>query len=128
MSIEIMKNVRFSDSHEWFAAEGDVVTVGITDYAQSQLGDVVYVELPEEGAELTAGDEVAVIESVKAAGDISIPFDATVLAVNDALEGDPELVNRDPMGEGWFMRVRLAKEGDLETLLNAGAYADLVGG
>nr|WP_197409228.1 glycine cleavage system protein GcvH [Microbulbifer flavimaris] len=123
-----MKNVRFSDSHEWFAAEGDVVTVGITDYAQSQLGDVVYVELPEEGAELTAGDEVAVIESVKAAGDISIPFDATVLAVNDALEGDPELVNRDPMGEGWFMRVRLAKEGDLETLLNAGAYADLVGG
>ena len=120
-----MSNVKFTQSHEWFASEGDIVTVGITDHAQSQLGDVVYVELPEEGAEISAGDEVAVIESVKAAGDISLPFDATVIAVNGALEADPELVNRDPMGEGWFMRIKLVNASDLDLLMDANAYAEL---
>src|SRR5690606_23748906 len=108
-----MSNVKYSESHEWFAVDGDEVIVGITDFAQSQLGDVVFVELPEEGAELAAGDEVAVIESVKAAGDISLPFAATVVAVIAALPDEPELVNSDPMGDGWFMRVRPANAADL---------------
>ena len=123
-----MSNVKFTESHEWFSIEGDQVTVGITDFAQSQLGDVVFVELPEEGAELAAGDEVAVIESVKAAGDISLPFAATVIAINQTLPDDPELVNNDPMGEGWFMRVRLQNPADLDNLLSADAYTALVDG
>ncbi|MBN8431333.1 MULTISPECIES: glycine cleavage system protein GcvH [Microbulbifer] len=123
-----MSNVKYTESHEWFSVEGDEVTVGITDFAQSQLGDVVFVELPEEGAELAAGDEVAVIESVKAAGDISLPFAATVVAVNGALPDEPELVNSDPMGEGWFMRVRPQNPAELEALLSADAYAALVDG
>ncbi|MFC6632755.1 glycine cleavage system protein GcvH [Microbulbifer taiwanensis] len=122
-----MSNIKYTESHEWFSAEGDVVTVGITDFAQSQLGDVVFVELPEVNAELSAGEEVAVIESVKAAGDISLPFDATVLEVNGALEEDPELVNRDPMGEGWFMRIRLADPAALDKLLSADDYAAQAG-
>ncbi|WP_078085771.1 glycine cleavage system protein GcvH [Microbulbifer mangrovi] len=123
-----MSNVKYTESHEWFSIDGDEVTVGITDFAQSQLGDVVYVELPEEGAELAAGDEVAVIESVKAAGDISLPFAATVVAINGALPDDPELVNSDPMGEGWFMRVRPENPADLDQLLSADAYTALVDG
>ncbi|MCK7595833.1 glycine cleavage system protein GcvH [Microbulbifer sp. CAU 1566] len=123
-----MSNVKYSESHEWFAVEGDEVIVGITEFAQSQLGDVVFVELPEEGAELAAGDEVAVIESVKAAGDISLPFAATVVAVNGALPDEPELVNSDPMGDGWFMRVRPENAADLENLLSADAYAALIDG
>lgn len=118
-----MSNVKYTESHEWFSTDGDLVTVGITDYAQSQLGDVVFVELPEVDSELSAGDEVAVIESVKAAGDISLPFDATVVEVNSALEEDPELVNRDPMGEGWFMRIKIADPAELEKLLSADEYA-----
>lgn len=118
-----MSNVKYTESHEWFSTDGDLVTVGITDYAQSQLGDVVFVELPEVDSELSAGDEVAVIESVKAAGDISLPFDATVVEVNGALEEDPELVNRDPMGEGWFMRIKIADPAELEKLLSADEYA-----
>lgn len=122
-----MSNVKYTESHEWFSTDGDLVTVGITDYAQSQLGDVVFVELPEVDSELSAGDEVAVIESVKAAGDISLPFDATVVEVNSALEEDPELVNRDPMGEGWFMRIKLADPTELEKLLSADEYAAQAG-
>lgn len=121
-----MSNVKYSESHEWFSVDGDEVTVGITDFAQSQLGDVVFVELPEEGAELAAGDEVAVIESVKAAGDISLPFAATVTAINAALPDEPELVNSDPMGAGWFMRVRPENPADLDKLLSADAYAALI--
>lgn len=123
-----MSNVKYTESHEWFSVDGDKVTVGITDFAQSQLGDVVFVELPEEGAELAAGDEVAVIESVKAAGDISLPFAATVVAINGALPDDPELVNSDPMGEGWFMRVRPQNPADLDQLLSADAYTALIDG
>ncbi|QKX18493.1 glycine cleavage system protein GcvH [Microbulbifer sp. YPW1] len=123
-----MSNVKYTESHEWFSVDGDEVTVGITDFAQSQLGDVVFVELPEEGAELAAGDEVAVIESVKAAGDISLPFAATVVAINGALPDDPELVNSDPMGEGWFMRVRPQNPADLDQLLSADAYTALIDG
>ncbi len=122
-----MSNIKYTESHEWFSAEGDIITVGITDYAQSQLGDVVFVELPEVDSEVSAGDEVAVIESVKAAGDISLPFVATVIEVNGALEEDPELVNRDPMGEGWFMRIRLAEPAALDKLLSADEYAAQLG-
>ncbi|WP_226660733.1 glycine cleavage system protein GcvH [Microbulbifer aggregans] len=121
-----MSNVKYSESHEWFSVNGDEVTVGITEFAQSQLGDVVFVELPEAGTELSAGDEVAVIESVKAAGDISLPFAATVIAINAALPDEPELVNSDPMGAGWFMRVRPENPADLDNLLSADAYAALV--
>ncbi|AQQ67872.1 glycine cleavage system protein H [Microbulbifer agarilyticus] len=119
-----MSNVKYTKSHEWFRAEGDLVTVGITDFAQSQLGDVVFVELPEAERGLEADEEAAVIESVKAAGDISLPFAATVVEVNSAIEETPELVNEDPEGEGWFFRVRLEEAGALDTLMSAEEYAE----
>ncbi|MCA0900899.1 glycine cleavage system protein GcvH [Microbulbifer agarilyticus] len=119
-----MSNVKYTKSHEWFRAEGDLVTVGITDFAQSQLGDVVFVELPEAERALEADEEAAVIESVKAAGDISLPFAATVVEVNSAVEETPELVNEDPEGEGWFFRVRLEEASALDTLMSAEEYAE----
>ncbi|MBY6189563.1 glycine cleavage system protein GcvH [Microbulbifer agarilyticus] len=119
-----MSNVKYTKSHEWFRAEGDLVTVGITDFAQSQLGDVVFVELPEAERALEADEEAAVIESVKAAGDISLPFAATVVEVNTAVEEAPELVNEDPEGEGWFFRVRLEDPSALDALMSAEEYAE----
>ncbi|MCA0892055.1 glycine cleavage system protein GcvH [Microbulbifer agarilyticus] len=119
-----MSNVKYTKSHEWFRAEGDLVTVGITDFAQSQLGDVVFVELPEAERALEADGEAAVIESVKAAGDISLPFAATVVEVNSAVEETPELVNEDPEGEGWFFRVRLEDPSALDALMSAEEYAE----
>ncbi|MBY6210827.1 glycine cleavage system protein GcvH [Microbulbifer agarilyticus] len=119
-----MSNVKYTKSHEWFRAEGDLITVGITDFAQSQLGDVVFVELPEAERTLQADEEAAVIESVKAAGDISLPFAATVVEVNSAVEETPELVNEDPEGEGWFFRVRLEDPSALDTLMSAEEYAE----
>ncbi|GAB2519054.1 glycine cleavage system protein GcvH [Microbulbifer agarilyticus] len=122
-----MSNVKYTKSHEWFRAEGDLITVGITDFAQSQLGDVVFVELPETERELEADEEAAVIESVKAAGDISLPFAATVVEVNSAIEEEPELVNQDPEGEGWFFRIRLEDASALDSLLSASEYEEQAG-
>lgn len=107
-----MSALKFTKSHEWIAIEGDLVTIGITDYAQDQLGDVVFVDLPEEGRELAEGEEAAVIESVKAAGEINSPVSGTVVAINELLADAPDTVNQDPTGNGWFFKVKL--EGDYD--------------
>ena len=111
-----MTDLKFTADHEWARVDGDIATIGITDYAQDQLGDLVYVELPETGLSVTAGQEVVVIESVKAAGDIKSPFNGTIIEVNEALGDEPEKVNEDPTGEGWFYRIQLSS--DVQTLIH----------
>ncbi len=119
-----MSELKYSTDHEWIRAEGDgTATVGITDYAQQQLGDVVYVELPEAGRELAAGEEACVVESVKAAADVKVPVSGTVIAVNTRLGDAPELVNAAPEAEGWFLKLRLRDAGELQGLMSAAQYA-----
>ena len=120
----IPSDLRYVDSHEWIRLEDDgSVTVGITDHAQQALGDVVFVELPEVDAELALGAEAGVVESVKAASDIYVPISGKILAVNEALADDPELVNNDPYEDGWFFRMKPSDAAELEVLLTAEAYA-----
>lgn len=113
---------KYRNSHEWAKLEGEVVTVGITDYAQHELGDVVYVELPEVGREVEAGEAVAVVESVKTASDIYAPVSGEVVEVNGALEESPERVNEDPYGEGWLFKIRPKDPSEFESLLDPDAY------
>ena len=117
-----MSDIRFSKEHEWIRVEGDVGTVGITDYAQAQLGDVVYVEVPEAGKKVAKGDEAAVVESVKAASEVYAPVSGTVTEGNAALAANPALVNSSPAGEGWFFKLRLADEAELGQLMDEAAY------
>lgn len=112
----------FTRDHEWIDVDGDIATVGITDYAQGQLGDVVFVELPEAGRTVVVGKEAAVVESVKAASEVYAPVSGTVTEANAALEGTPDLVNSAPEGEGWFFRLKLSDPAQLEGLLDAAAY------
>ncbi|HEY8594283.1 MAG TPA: glycine cleavage system protein GcvH [Devosiaceae bacterium] len=114
---------RFTEEHEYVSAENGVGTVGITEYAQEQLGDIVFVELPSVGAKFHKGDEVAVVESVKAASEIYAPVGGTVTEINEALNGDPGLVNSDPTGSGWLFRITLDDAGELDTLMDGDAYA-----
>ncbi len=124
-----MQSVKFTGDHEWLlAGEGNIITVGITDYAQQQLGDIVYVELPPVGQVIAAGDEVVIIESVKAAGDIKSPCAGTVTAINEQLANAPETVNRDPLGAGWLFKLRVENAGVLDTLMDADAYRTHVEG
>ena len=116
----------FTSDHEWLRIEGDVATVGITDYAQSQLGDVVFVELPKVGRSLKKADAAAVVESVKAASDVYAPISGEVLEVNERVVDAPELVNEDPYGDGWLVRVRLSDAGEVDTLLDSAAYRAVV--
>lgn len=118
--------VRYTKDHEYVSVEGEVGTVGITDYAQSQLGDVVFVELPAVGRTLAKGEEAAVVESVKAASEIFAPVSGEVIAVNADLEGAPSTVNEDSAGRGWFLKLRLNDPGELDDLMSAEAYADFL--
>lgn len=120
--------LRFSKDHEWVRRDGDIAVVGITDYAQGQLGDVVYVELPEIGKKVEKGKEAAVVESVKAASEVYAPVSGEVVAVNEALAGEPAKVNADPMGEGWFLKIRMSNPGELDELMEETAYKDYVAG
>ena len=123
---ELPTELKYAETHEWARLEeNDVVTVGITDHAQDQLGDVVYVELPEMGAELLAAGEAGIVESVKAASDIYAPVSGTVLEVNSTLEAAPEKVNQDPYGDGWFYRIEASDTGELQDLMDADRYAEL---
>ncbi len=115
--------LRYAESHEWVALDGGTATVGITDFAQDQLGDVVFVELPEVGRRVSRGEQMAVIESVKTASDIYAPVSGVIEAVNDALDGQPELINSEPYGGGWLVRIGLSDAGELGSLLDAAAYA-----
>lgn len=124
----IPAELRYAKSHEWVRDEGDgTVTIGITDYAQNSLGDITYVQAPKIGAVLKAGDTFGVVESVKAASDLYAPLAGSVLAVNVALDGAPETVNRDPYGDGWMLRLKLADPAAVAALLDAPAYGKLVG-
>ena len=123
-----MSGLKYSKDHEWVRVEGDVGTVGISDYAQEQLGDVVYVELPEVGRAVAQNEEAAVVESVKAASEVYAPVSGEVVEVNPALEDDPALVNGDPTGEGWFLKLRLSAPGELDGLMDDAAYAAYVAG
>ena len=114
--------VYYTKEHEWIRVEGGRATVGITDFAQSQLGDVVFVELPEAGRRVTKGGEAAVVESVKAASDVYSPVSGEVTEANQALVDDPSLANTDPEGQGWFFRLRLSDESELGGLMDADAY------
>ncbi|MGB0921814.1 MAG: glycine cleavage system protein GcvH [Alphaproteobacteria bacterium] len=118
----------YTEDHEWISVEGDTATVGISNYAQEQLGDIVFVELPDEGRELVKGDEAAVVESVKAASEVYAPVAGTVIETNSALEGDPALVNSDAEGEGWFFTMTIADESELEGLMNEEAYQAMIEG
>ena len=115
-------SVYVTKEHEWIRVDGDTATVGITDFAQGQLGDVVFVEVPEAGRHVSQGGEAAVVESVKAASDVYSPVSGDVIEGNQALVDDPALVNSDPEGEGWFFKVRLADTGELNDLMNADQY------
>jgi glycine cleavage system H protein len=118
----------FTQDHEWIDVDGDTATVGITTYAQEQLGDIVFAEVPAAGAVLKKGGDAAVVESVKAASDVYAPVSGTVIAGNGALEGDPALVNTDPEGDGWFFKLTLSKPSELESLMDEGAYKTFVNG
>ena len=123
-----MSEMKFTEDHEWILMEDDDVgLVGITDYAQDQLGELVFVELPDVGSECIQGAETAVIESVKAAGEVKAPVAGTVVEVNESLADEPERVNADPTGEGWIVRIRVNDPGELETLMDAEQYEAYVG-
>jgi glycine cleavage system H protein len=121
----LAQDLRYTKDHEWVRVEGDLATVGITDYAAEQLGDIVFVELPDIGRALTRSDAVGVIESVKAVSDLFAPISGEVVEANAELATSPELVNSDPFGKGWMLRVRIADPSQLDALLDKAAYEDL---
>ena len=123
-----MSDLRYSKEHEWVRFDGEIATVGISDFAQEQLGDVVFVELPAVGAAVVRNEEAAVVESVKAASEVYAPVSGEVVEVNGALEGDPALVNRSPVDEGWFMKIRASNPSEVEELMDEAAYSAFVAG
>ncbi|WP_377288898.1 glycine cleavage system protein GcvH [Rhizobium sp. SG2393] len=118
--------LKFTPDHEWLQIDGDIATVGITTHAAAQLGDLVFVELPEAGASFGKGDSAATVESVKAASDVYSPVAGEIVAVNDAIVSDPSLVNSDPQGAAWFFKIKLADTSELDGLLDEAAYQELV--
>ncbi|MAF62600.1 MULTISPECIES: glycine cleavage system protein GcvH [Pseudomonadota] len=118
----------FTEEHEWVEVEGKIATVGITEYAQQQLGDVVFVDVPAEGKQFDKGDEAAVVESVKAASDVYSPISGTIVEGNEVLADEPGLVNSDPEGDGWFFKLELSDEAELDALMDEAAYKKFVAG
>ena len=119
---------KYSQEHEWILVEGDTATVGVTDHAASELGDIVFVELPEVGMEVNQNDVAGTIESVKAVADLFVPVGGEVVAVNEAVADSPELVNTSPLEDGWLMKIKLADPGEVDNLLTAAGYEELLGG
>ena len=120
--MNIPKDLKYSEDDEWIRVEGDIGTVGVTDYAQDSLSDVVYVELPAEGESFERGDTFGVVESVKAAADLLMPVTGEIVEINAALEDTPELVNSDPYGKAWMVKIKLSDPGELDSLMDAAAY------
>ena len=118
--------MKFTEEHEWIRTEGDIVVVGITEHASTQLGDVVFVELPEEGATVSKDDEIVVIESVKAASDILAPLDGEIIEINEALSDEPSKVNEDPMGEAWFFKMKPSDPSQVEEYMTEDEYNKLI--
>lgn len=125
--MQVPADLKYTEDHEWIKVDGDVATIGITDYAQGELGDVVFVELPEVGAELTKSDPFGTIEAVKAVSDLFAPANGEVVEINEALADAPETVNKSPYEDGWMIKIKLADAGDLDDLLDAAAYTTKIG-
>jgi glycine cleavage system H protein len=121
-----MSDIRYTKDHEYVRLDGDVATIGITDHAQDQLGDIVFVELPQVGKSVEQGGEAAVVESVKAASEVYAPLSGEVIEVNGALEGEPAKVNADPLGDGWFMKLKVRDKSQFEALMDEAAYNEFV--
>jgi len=119
---DIYEELKYTDNHEWIKVDGDEITYGITDYAQDELGDIVYVELPMEGEEVEKGDVIGVVESVKTVSDLYAPVSGTISAVNTDLEGEPEKINEKPFGDGWIAKIEMDDESELDDLLSAEEY------
>ena len=126
--MNIPADLKYTKEHEWIKVDGDVATVGITDYAQGELGDIVYVEIETEGETLDAEEVFGTVEAVKTVSDLFMPISGEVLEFNEGLESDPEAVNRDPYGDGWMVKIKISDAGELDSLLSADAYKDLIGG
>ena len=126
--MEIQDDFLYTKEHEWIALEEDIATVGITDYAQSELGDIVFVELPEIGTEVAQSEPFGTIEAVKAVSDLYAPLSGEIIEVNTSLEDEPEQINSDPYGNGWMVKIKVTDESELDNLLSAGQYKDLIGG
>lgn len=120
--MDFPQDLKYSEHDEWIRVDGDVITVGITDYAQDSLGELVFIDLPEEGDEVSAGDAVCEVESVKAVAEVYSPVDGTIAAVNESLDGAEETVNSDPYGEGWLFKVQASDTGPLDDLMSAADY------
>ena len=125
--MQLPENLHYTKDHEWILVDGNIGTVGVTDHAQGELGDVVFVELPATGKGLTAGESFGTIEAVKAVSDLYAPVSGTIKEINAALSGTPELVNKDPYGKGWMVKLTLSNPGELKGLMNAAAYQAMVG-
>lgn len=125
---DIRDNLFYTAEHEWVSVDGDIATVGITDFAQSSLGDLVFVELPEAGTNAIVGEQIAVVESVKAASEVYSPLTGEVVEVNSELEESPEVVNQHPFDDGWLMKVKLKDKGELDELMPADQYKDYIDG
>ncbi|MEC8066631.1 MAG: glycine cleavage system protein GcvH [Pseudomonadota bacterium] len=125
---DIRDNLFYTAEHEWVSVDGDIATVGITDFAQSSLGDLVFVELPEAGTNAIVGEQIAVVESVKAASEVYSPLTGEVVEVNSELEESPEVVNQHPFDDGWLMKVKLKDKGELDDLMPADQYKDYIDG
>ena len=126
--MNVPENLQYAPTHEWLRLDGADATVGITDHAQAELTDVVYVELPKIGAQVTAGQQICVVESVKAASDIYSPISGTVTAANDALSSNPALINTDPYGDGWIFKIKIEAGEEIEELKSPGQYREQIGG
>ena len=124
--VQVHEDLKYTNDHEWAHEEGDVLVIGITDYAQDSLGEIVYIELPSEGDEITKGDPFGAVESTKAVSDLYAPVSGDVVEVNEALLDSPELINSDPFGEGWMIKVKVYDSGELAELMNYEDYTDFI--
>lgn len=123
----VPKDLKYSEEHEWARVEDDIVTVGLTDYAQKELGDIVFVELPNEGEALVQSEPFGTVEAVKAVSEIFAPVSGEVVKVNEMLDDTPQVINQDPYGDGWLVKVRISDPGELEHLLDPAQYKELIG-
>lgn len=125
-SVSLPQDLKYSEDHEWIKVEGNTVTIGITDFAQSELGDIVFVELPEEGEDISTGDSFGSVESVKTVSELYAPVSGSIVAVNEELEDSPELVNESPYENAWMLKVELSDESELDNLLDAAGYQAVI--
>ncbi|MBL4587445.1 MAG: glycine cleavage system protein GcvH [Flavobacteriales bacterium] len=126
--MNIPEDLKYTEEHEWIKIDGDVVTIGITDYAQGELGDIVYVEVETVGESLDSGEVFGTVEAVKTVSDLFMPLSGEILEMNEALDTDPEAVNRDPYNEGWMVKIKMSDASQVDALLSAAAYKEIIGG